>query len=81
MPLYRVIISENRRDPWGKAMDILGSYNPATKALEVDGVKVNHWISMGAQMSPTVNNLFIDKGVIKADKVRAGKSKKKDKKK
>ena len=80
LPLYRVIVSEKGRDPWGKCLEILGSYNPTTKALKVESEKVNAYIAKGAQMSPTINNLFIDKGVVKVDKVRASKSKKKEKK-
>ncbi len=72
-PLYRLIISEKARDPYGKALEILGSYNPFTKVLAAKNDRINHWLSKGAGMSATVNNLLIDKGVIKGNKVTAAK--------
>ncbi|HOZ55811.1 MAG: 30S ribosomal protein S16 [Parcubacteria group bacterium ADurb.Bin316] len=72
-PLYRLIISEKARDPYGRALEILGSYNPFTKALVAKNERINYWISKGASMSATVNNLLIDKGVIKGNKVTAAK--------
>ncbi len=32
-PMYRLIISEKARDTYGKALEILGSYNPFSKEL------------------------------------------------
>jgi ribosomal protein S16 len=54
-------------------LEILGSYNPHTKDLDVKADRINHWISMGAQPSATVNNLLIDKNIIKGDKMVASK--------
>ena len=75
-PIYRLIISEKARDPWGKALEILGTYNPFSKELAVKADRVKYWISVGAGMTVTVNNLLIDKGVITGDKIRAAKSNK-----
>ncbi len=75
-PIYRLIISEKARDPWGKALEILGTYNPFSKDLAVKADRVKYWISVGAGMTVTVNNLLIDKGVITGDKIRAAKSNK-----
>ena len=75
-PIYRLIISEKARDPWGKALEILGTYNPFSKDLQVKADRVKYWISVGAGMTVTVNNLLIDKGVITGDKIRAAKSNK-----
>jgi len=73
MPMYRLIISEASKDPYGRALEILGSWNPHSKELVAKNDRINHWISKGAQMSPTVNNLLIDKGVVKGEKVTASK--------
>jgi len=80
-PMYRLIISEKARDTHAKVLEILGSYNPFSKDLSSKNDRILYWLSKGAQMSATVNNLLIDKGVVKTDKVRAGKSKKKEGKK
>ncbi len=78
-PTYRLVISEKQRDPYGKALEILGSYNPHTKALQIKAERVTHWISKGAQMSDTVNNLFVKNEIIKGKKTRSPQAKTKRK--
>lgn len=72
-PMYRLIISEKSRDPWGKALEILGSYNPFSKILETKAERIKYWLGKGAKMSPTVNNLLIEKKIIEGQKVTASK--------
>ncbi len=76
-PMYRLIISEKARDPYGKALEILGSYNPYTKDLQAKADRIKHWLSVGAGMSPSVNNLLIEKKIIEGEKVKASKKNKK----
>ncbi len=76
-PIYRLIISERARDPYGRALEILGSYNPFTKELISKKDRIKYWVSKGAQLTPTVNNLLIEKGVLKGEKVVASKPGKK----
>jgi small subunit ribosomal protein S16 len=78
-PLYRLIISEKTKDPYGDSLEILGSYNPKSKDLNVKKDRIEHWLSRGAKMSPTVNNLLVGKEIIKGQKVKASKPGKKDK--
>jgi small subunit ribosomal protein S16 len=65
-PFYRFIVSEKSKDPWGKALEILGIYNPltspATLVLKQD--RIAHWISKGAQCSDSVWNLLIDQKLV-----------------
>ena len=68
--MYRLIISEKSRDPYGTSLEILGSYNPHSKELQVKGDRVNYWISQGAGMSDTANNLLVEKNIIKGEKVK-----------
>ena len=74
-PLYRVIISEKHKDLYGKALEILGSYNPHTKDLKINADKIKYWLSKGAGMSATVNNLLLEKKIIEGKKVKASKAK------
>ena len=69
--MYRLTVSEKGRDLYGRSLEILGSYNPHSKELRVKTERILYWISKGAGTSPTVNNLLIDKGIIKKDKVKA----------
>ncbi len=78
-PMYRLVISEKTRDPYGRALEILGSYNPYTKDLQVKADRIKHWLSVGAGMSDTVNNLLVGNDVVKGEKVKASKPGKKKK--
>ena len=71
--VFRVIISEKGRDPFGNSLEILGSYDQYHKELQVKTERINHWLSKGAQMTPTVNNLLVGKGIIEGKKVIASK--------
>ena len=79
MPMYRLVISEKGRDTKAKALEILGSYNPASKELKAKNDRIKFWIEKGTQMSETVNNLLIDKGVIAGEKRKASKARAKKK--
>ncbi len=76
-PMYRLIVSEKSKDPYGRALEILGSYNPFTKELLAKGDRINHWLDNGSGISPTCNNLLVENGIIKRDKVVASKKGKK----
>ncbi|MBN1779027.1 MAG: 30S ribosomal protein S16 [Candidatus Buchananbacteria bacterium] len=76
-PTYRFVVSESTKDTQGKAVEILGHYNPFTKVCEIKKDRVLHWIKFGAQMSPTVNNMLIDQNVVTGKKVKASGGKKK----
>ena len=71
--VFRLIISEKGRDPFGRALEILGSYNPYSKEFQAKADRIKYWLSKGAQMTPTVNNLLIDQKVIEGKKVVASK--------
>ncbi len=71
--MFRLIISEKSRDPYGNSLEILGSYNPHSKELAVKGDRVKYWLSQGAQMTATVNNLLVAKNIIDGAKVTASK--------
>jgi small subunit ribosomal protein S16 len=82
-PYYRLTIAERGRDPYGKALEILGSYDPRSKELSAKNDRINYWISKGAQMTPTVNNMLVEKKIITGEKKTASKArtnKKKEKK-
>lgn len=71
-PLYRLIVSEKSRDPWGKALELLGTYQPHTDpaTFEIKQERVEYWLSKGAQASETVHNLLIDRGLLKGEKIK-----------
>lgn len=78
--VFRLIISEKTRDPYGRVLENLGSYNPYTKELQAKEDRIKHWLDKGAQMTATVNNLLISKNIISGEKVTASKPGKKSEK-
>ncbi len=79
-PAYRLIISEKSKDPYGRALEILGTYDPFTKKLlNPKKERIEYWLKQGAQMSATANNLLVEKKIITGKKVTASKAKKKKK--
>ena len=69
-PIYRFIISEAARDPYGRVLENLGGYNPKTKELTAKADRINYWIEKGAQMTITVNNLLVAHKIIKGEIIR-----------
>ncbi len=78
-PSYRIVLCEHTSPPQGKFIEILGHYNPRLKQKGFKKERIEHWISKGAQASPTVHNLLVDEGIVKGKKVKAWRAKKKKK--
>lgn len=76
-PTYKIVIQEKSKDPWGKALEFLGNYNPHTKEFACKEDRIKYWLSVGAQMSATVNNLLVKKNIIEGKKMKAAKFNKK----
>jgi small subunit ribosomal protein S16 len=71
--MFRLVISEKGRDPYGNVLEILGSYNPHSKELVTKDDRIKHWLSKGAQMTASVNNLLVGKNIVEGKKVTASK--------
>ncbi len=59
-PFYRVVVSDSRRTPTAAVVEEVGHYNPISDPPEIaiDGERVDHWVSHGARMTPTVKRLL-----------------------
>lgn len=64
-----MVVSERGRTPIAKATDDIGFYNPHTKQVGINKEKAQHWLSVGAQPSKTVHNLFIKEGILTGKKI------------
>ena len=69
---YRLIISEKARDTQGAYLEALGTYNPHAKenSFLPNIERIKYWLSKGALVSDTLNNLLV------ANKIIEGKKKK-----
>lgn len=72
-PSYRVIVSDKLRDTQYGSLEILGTYQTLgkTPGLTVKEDRVKYWLSVGAQASTTLHNIFVDKGWITAKKQKS----------
>ena len=66
---FKILLQENSTAPGGRHVAVLGSHDPHLKKTVLYEDKIKHWISKGAQMSDSVKNLLISKGVIQGKKV------------
>ncbi len=67
-PIYRLVVSESTKDMYGNHLEILGQYDPHTKANSFNNERISYWMGVGAQASETVHNLLVVAGLIKSDK-------------
>jgi ribosomal protein S16 len=49
--------------------EIVGTYNVKAGIFEAKADRVKHWMSVGAQATPTAHNLLVTKGVITGKKI------------
>lgn len=69
-PLYRLIVTEKSRDPWGTFLENLGIYNPRVQPTVINFKtdRIKDWIAKGAQCSDTVWNILVDQKVVEGAK-------------
>jgi small subunit ribosomal protein S16 len=66
---FRIAVLEKTAGPKaGKYVDLVGTYNPKTKAATLKPEAITSWITKGAQVSPSVNNLLVKEGVLTGPK-------------
>ncbi len=70
-PYYRVVLQEKTRDPWSPAIEVLGTLNPrlGREKAELDEERIKYWLSKGAEVSQGLHNLFVDRKLVKGEKV------------
>lgn len=70
---FRVVLAEKTAASQKKFIEVLGSYNPHTKALGIrNQERLNYWIDeQHVEVSPTVHNLLVTKELVKGSKSKA----------
>lgn len=58
-PFYRVVVIEKVRARNGRALEVVGTYNPLTSPAQVvlKHDRIEYWVKNGAHMSDTVQRL------------------------
>lgn len=75
---FRIVILEHTTKPKGEYLELLGTYNPHQKEFKAKKERVEYWMTKGAQLSPTVNNLLVNFKVMDLPKMQSWKPKKKE---
>ena len=71
-PSYRIVLAEKHRSATKKIVELLGHYNPRTKEFGIKNEeRLKYWIGLHTELSPTLRNLLITKGLLAGEKVKA----------
>jgi small subunit ribosomal protein S16 len=69
-PAFRIVVLEKERAAKaGNIVELLGTYNPRSKALTLNEEHVKDWIKKGAQPTGSIHNLLVNKGIIEGKKI------------
>ena len=65
-PSYRIVAADSRSPRDGRFIEAFGFYDPVTQpaTVRVDMERARHWLSVGAQPSDTVRDIFRRAGVL-----------------
>jgi small subunit ribosomal protein S16 len=65
-PFYNLVVADSRNRRDGRFIERVGFYNPVAKegqeGLRINGDRIAHWLSQGAQLSDTVAKLVKQAG-------------------
>jgi small subunit ribosomal protein S16 len=67
-PIYRFVIMDKQKDPWGKSLELLGTRNPRTKETILNVDRIKYWLSVGAETSDSVWNILVDQKIVEGKK-------------
>ncbi len=72
-PEYRIVLADKTAASQKKFTEVLGSYNPHTKALSIRSQeRLNYWKDeQHVELSATVHNLLVKNDIVKAPKTKA----------
>lgn len=59
-PIYHVVATDSRSPRDGRFIERLGFYDPGQEpvAIRLDGMRLEHWLGVGAQPTETVKRLI-----------------------
>jgi small subunit ribosomal protein S16 len=68
---FKIVLAEKEAPVKKKHLEVLGAYSPRKKTFKAVEERIKYWISQRVEMSPTVHNLLVSKGLLDAKKVKA----------
>jgi small subunit ribosomal protein S16 len=68
-PYFRLVVTQHtNKTKTGKPVEIVGSHDVQKGGAKYETDRIKYWISVGAQPTPTVNNMLVTAGIIVAAK-------------
>ncbi|MHB8651729.1 MAG: 30S ribosomal protein S16 [Minisyncoccota bacterium] len=69
-PSFRVVVIDSREaSQSGGFIEVVGNYNARHGKPTLNGERIKHWVSLGAQVSPTLHNLLIEEKILSGKKI------------
>jgi len=68
-PAFRIVVTEKRSKPKSGEHEILGSFHPKTKQINLKKERILYWLSVGAKATPRVHNLLVSNKVVEGKKI------------
>ena len=67
-PSYRIVAADSKSPRDGRIIESFGFYDPITQpaTVRIDDERARHWLSVGAQPTDTVRDLFVRAGLMPA---------------
>ncbi|MCL5406946.1 MAG: 30S ribosomal protein S16 [Patescibacteria group bacterium] len=62
-PSYRIVVADNRAPIYGNYIEMIGTYDPFTKAIILDQKKALSFMDQGAKPTNTVSKIFQNQGL------------------
>ncbi|MDD5430661.1 MAG: 30S ribosomal protein S16 [Candidatus Pacebacteria bacterium] len=74
---FRLVVGEKKSKLKGEQLEELGWFDSNQNKSSFNKERILHWMSKGAKLSPTVNNLLIGSKIIEGKKIAVHKQPKK----
>ena len=70
-PSFRLVLTDSKNSTKsGKCLENLGNFDARRgEKSEFKADRIKHWMSVGAQVTPTVHNLLVEKKIIEGKKI------------
>jgi len=62
-PYFRIVVTDQRKSVYSQYIEMVGNYDPRTKALTLNKESILAWLAKGAQPSNTVAKLLKKEGL------------------
>lgn len=68
-PAFRLVCTDSKNAAQsGKFLEILGTHTVKSDAVDFKADRILHWITMGAQTSPTAHNMLVKHKIVEGKK-------------